>query len=202
MTTEALDIRIITALPSEAKPINHHLGLARNQHVDAFSLFDNQQIKLIISGIGSAAATDVITWFETHYPSTPQTRWLNIGIAGHATRPLGDAVLVQRAFNQLGQQLEVSTPVDPPCDPIDLLTVEHPLPDYPDERIYDMEAYHFFDKLRQATPGTVQALKVISDNRDSPIEHISGKLVRELIRNQLDKLDAILAYWSSQLDRA
>ena len=48
-------INILTALPCEAKPLIHHYRLNGRQ-VHGFRIYENSDMRLIVSGIGKVAA--------------------------------------------------------------------------------------------------------------------------------------------------
>ena len=80
-----------------------------------------------------------------------------MGIAGHKTAPLGEALWVQKAVDTA-----TDTPffpalaIPPPCDGSDLQTVDLPRADYPADTLFDMEG-SAFSKLHSALTGRTLA---------------------------------------------
>jgi nucleoside phosphorylase len=196
MRPHSPDIRIITALPAEAKPINHHFSLQRDNRITAFPLFRNEELMLVVSGVGQQAAAAATQWLHGHSPPRHNSLWINIGIAGHATRELGQAILADRVCNDQGADISIATPAVPAFARATVVTVAQPTADYPDDRIYDMEAFGFISVAsRLLPPGAGQCLKIISDNRDNPMRSISAKLVSGLISDQIDTLVELIEHW-------
>ena len=189
------DTRIIVALPAEAKPVNRHFGLVRDNKVETYPLYRGEGVSLIVSGVGCEAAAEATRWFCDYLPVTAETRWINIGIAGHPALPIGEALLVHTVSNTTGgDRINIALPRCLPCDTAPLVSRNEPEMDYPEEALFDMEGYGFLSAAQEASlPGQAQCLKVISDNRQNPVEKINAKLVHELIEQRLGTLGALIS---------
>jgi len=76
-----------------------------------------------------------------------------------------------------------------------ILSVSAPSNDYPGGAAIDMESYAFFNAaLRFSDSELVQALKVISDNRSSGIEHLNAAKLTDLM---LAKNSEVMAFIKS-----
>jgi adenosylhomocysteine nucleosidase len=189
------DTRIVVALPAEAKPVYRHFGLVRDNRAEHYPLYRSGEVTLIVTGIGSEAAADATRWLCDYQPVSDQTRWINLGIAGHPALPIGEALLAHTVSNaEGGEQICIDLPHCRPCDTAPLITRNKPELEYSAEALFDMEAYGFLSAvLETSLPGQAQCLKIISDNRENPVKRINAKLVQELIEQRLGTLGALIS---------
>ena len=189
------DTRIVVALPAEAKPVNRHFGLVRDNRAEDYPLYRSEAVMLIVTGIGSEAAAEATRWLCNYQPVSDQTRWINLGIAGHPALPIGEALLAHTVSNAEGGELiRIELPRCRPCDTAPLVTRSRPELEYSAEALFDMEAYGFLRAALEASPpGQAQCLKIISDNLQNPVERINAKLVQELIGQRLGTLGALIS---------
>jgi len=187
-------IRLIVALPAEAKPVNRHFGLQRDNRVAAYPLYRNDPITLVVCGPGKQQAAGAVTWLEAQHPSQGDAIWINLGIAGHRSAPIGAPLLAATVSDEIdGACLSAHPPGGAEYQEAPLISVERPRFDYPKEALFDMEGYGFFQAARTIAPiKQVQCLKVVSDNPDHPAQNINGKMVRQLIADNLDTLQALI----------
>ena len=89
-------INLVVALPAEARPLIKHYSLNRQQAHDAFPLYRNERMALVVCGPGKIAAATATTWLAELIPGKQRAAWLNIGVAGHATHDIGTGLLVNR----------------------------------------------------------------------------------------------------------
>ena len=192
---------LIAALPAEARPVKYRFGLQRDQGALEFPLYRNGTLSLVISGVGGQAARSAVCWLSARPETRSNGIWVNLGIAGHPTRPLGQAVLAAEIEDGTsGRRWRTSLPADPPCDSDRLITLPEPKADYDCDALYDMEASGFYPAARHfAGAGRVHCLKVISDNRQQSNRHINGKMVSRLIAEQLDVLERLIRQLETNL---
>jgi nucleoside phosphorylase len=181
---------MVVALPAEARPLNHHFGLTRDNSLSAFPLYRNANLALAISGVGRESACRAVVGLHAHIRPPQACGWLNIGIAGHPSRPIGQAVLAREIQDDTDARCWFPLlPTTSGWDSDLLISRSEPEADYPQEALYDMEAAGFFQAAsRFAPPGLIHALKIISDNREHPVTELNGKQVSRLIREQLDSV--------------
>lgn len=192
-------INLLVALPAEAKPLIAHFGLQRQQPDGGFPLYSAGNITLVRSGVGRAAAAAATRFLTAQTSVTRSAAWLNIGVAGHASRPLGSPILARSVQDAVTQELwELEPGFTPPCDSEQLITLEVPEFDYSRTAAFDMEAAGFIATIKALQP-TVPAhcFKVISDNRLNPANGINGRLVRQLITAQIDTIERLLQLLTS-----
>ena len=190
-------ISILVALNSEAKPLidyfslkksslgpyGYYLGTSdvtkRGGHNTAGAC---EAIELVVSGIGALAMASAVGWLAGVNPV--KRVWLNLGIAGHASKKIGEIVLVHGCADAVHTKAHY-----PPLvakwshETAACLSYNAPCTDYPGDAAVDMEAHSFFTSgLRFSSAEFVQSLKVISDNQDSSIDDLDAKKVEALIK--------------------
>lgn len=192
-------LHLLCALHCEAKPWIDHFRLQRQPQLSGFECYRNQQVWLVISGIGGLSMAAASAWLAGQ--QTRPALWLNVGIAGHAEAEPGQLFVLNKvsAANQQNRyyppQLLRRGPPGQAC-----LSIDQEQSDYPEHELLDMEAWAFQHIARRfQSAELVQALKVVSDNRlNSPTRdkaHISHLIATALPA----ALDAI-KQWQSLLE--
>lgn len=176
-------LNILVALPSEARPINHLLGLQRLQPDGDLPLYGREDIVLVLTGHGMQAAEAGVRYLQQRNHNK-HACWLNIGIAGHAELPLGQALIASKVMAPAAEKSwKMDQPLDLPCMEGRIQTVSQPVSDYPDQAAYDMEAAGFVSTALEFAPiAKIHVLKIVSDNPDNPSHGINAKMVRTLIQ--------------------
>ncbi|RUM95037.1 MAG: hypothetical protein DSZ28_00110 [Thiothrix sp.] len=187
-------IRIVVALPAEAKPVISRFRLERIPLDDGFPVYRNKDVSLIISGVGKKNSAAAVRQLQAFSRSMIKASWINFGIAGHPVRALGEGFLARRVIDavtadnwtvRMGELFSFETD--------ELLTVDVPDFGYKYPYAIDMEAAGYFPEAQALTDaGRVHCLKVVSDNRVSPAKRINKKMVSRLIEDKLDLFVAIL----------
>jgi len=189
----ATPICLVTALPAEARPVNDRYGLIRDNKLSQLPLYKNGNMTLVVSGVGINAAYDA-TCRLAEMPATARASWINLGVAGHPSRAVGDVVLASEILDgddKGGWQATI--PFEPPCATDRLTTLSGPDTNYRRMTLCDMEAAGFYAAaLQYAPPERIFCLKVISDNRLHPASGINAKMVSRLIADRLSILDRLL----------
>lgn len=76
-------ITFFTALYSEAKGLIEHLNLKQNSEENLYQLFEGEQTRLVITGVGMISAATAAARHFANYPSTSaQDLVINFGVAG------------------------------------------------------------------------------------------------------------------------
>lgn len=187
-------INLVVALPCEAQPIIKYFKLRKTGHAKAFTVYSNENIRLIISGVGklfSGAATAYL--YALSDPLQPQA-WLNIGIAGHHGAEIGAGLLAHKVtdsatahcfypgliFEGVGATAEI-------------LTVDQLERDFRKNVIYEMEAAGFYAvAARFSSCELIHCYKVVSDNLQSGCTGIDKQFVSHLVTDQLDAIEALV----------
>ena len=172
---------IHTALHAEARAVIATFNLKRRHQEHSFACFANGDIWLVESGTGKTNAASAVGWLSA-IASADNPVWLNIGMAGHARHDVGTLWLAHRIEDQVKEHrwyppmLVKNLPMSE-----NLLTVEQPVSDYPDDAMVDMEASGFFTAASRFTClELIQSLKVISDNRQHPPTRMKSKNIEAL----------------------
>jgi len=79
-------ITLITALYPEAKPLIQTLKLKQNPAESRYTLFERENVRLIITGSGMIPAAACVAGHFTKYPPADCDLAVNIGIAGYCPR--------------------------------------------------------------------------------------------------------------------
>jgi hypothetical protein len=188
-------INLICALPAEAKSIASRLGLARVQPDRGFAHYRGGAVSLLVTGPGKINAAAGTAFLGALGDRRHEAVWVNLGVAGHAERSVGAVLLANRVTDASSGQVWYPNLLQvPPCGTDSLLTLERPDASYPHAGMVDMEASGFFPTAcRFSGIELVQVLKVVSDNRRSPVRGLSGKQVRALMGNAVEPLGSLIA---------
>ena len=188
-------IHIVTALPSEAKPLIQHYRLKGHSAENGFRLYENDIIRLIISGIGKCAAAAACAYLQGLEPKGKHI-WLNFGIAGHNTLSIGEAILAHKVIDAATNAVWYPPLLfTPPCETAVVISVDQPKTSYIASIACDMEASGFYATAsRFNSSELIHVFKVISDNSSHPAQQISNKLVQKIIEERLDILDKFIQH--------
>ncbi|GHA01605.1 hypothetical protein GCM10008090_08450 [Arenicella chitinivorans] len=172
---------MLFALSCEARPWIDALKLNKVP-VRPYDLYTKDNIEVVITGIGSESMATAIGWVAGRNPG-PRV-WLNVGTAGHATRELGELLLVHGcAASEKGRAHypPLVAAWDGATDAV--LCVDHVSDHYPGGAAVDMESMAFFNAaLRFSDSELVQSIKVVSDNERTGVEHLNPKRITELMQ--------------------
>ncbi len=182
---------IATALHCEAGPLIERYRLKRRLDISAYQYYQGEGMALIVSGIGKVAMAGAVAYAQAQQRANHPSIWLNIGIAGHPRLPVGEARVIHKIGDESGRCWYPPLVAKPPCATDAVLTVTKPLPHYPGNVLYDMEASAFYETaVRFVTGELVQSFKVVSDNLENPAGKLKKQQVSDLIAAQLASLEA------------
>jgi len=187
-------INIVTALQCEARPLIEHYKLRGNARHSAFRCYQNDEMQLIVSGIGKLAAATATTYLAASESGTTSSAWLNLGIAGHADKAIGKPLLAHKLIDSASEQQWFPGIVMPiTCDSETLITVDKPEQAYRKEMMVDMEASGFYASAsRFQSCELIHSLKVISDNQLYSSEQITEKSTSAIIHDNIATIDSII----------
>ncbi|MEQ8938885.1 MAG: hypothetical protein RLT30_09310, partial [Gammaproteobacteria bacterium] len=154
----------------------------------------DNHVSLVITGVGKSLAAAAVSYHHACCNTSPADVWLNIGIAGHADLPLGEACLVNKITDAAsGATWYPQVLFDAPCPVLPLRTLDTPSEDY-QPILYDMEAAGFYALAsRLGTSELIHCLKIVSDNAQSHSGNVKAKLVKGYIESQLATMDRIVS---------
>src|SRR3990167_5887762 len=185
----------VVALLPEAKPLIERYQLTLNSSRGKFKVYSGApKTFLIISGVGRAKVMEAVRFLYEYAGGIRNSVWLNVGIAGHSSYPVGTAVLAHKMVDQASQESWYPPiPFGAPCSTDCVITVNRPETNYAEPFVYDMEASGFCKAAMQfSTAELVHCFKVISDNQSSPAKQVSKALTERLIQNHLGTLDSVV----------
>lgn len=176
---------IVIALISEAKPLIDHFKLKACTSKFSFSLYRNDTIHLIVSGIGKVNAALAVSCLQNEMEGFPAA-WLNVGIAGHRSMAIDTGVIAHQVVDAGTTHTYYPTLLVPFGKTHTLCTVDRPETSFPDDYVYEMEASGFMQAaLKCSTSELVHCYKIISDNRHMSIS-FTAQEVRKTIENHLE----------------
>lgn len=194
-TTAQATTLYVVALSHEAKPLYEKLQAKLLVAKHGFKLYaveheksDFRDAAILVTGSGSNAMSSGLTWAQQFLPKV--RAFLNVGIAGHGSLPLGEIFLVSKVSDDCTGKSFYPHPIVKKHRELpfsDLLTVAKPSDCYQADLAYDMEASAFFETGRRfLNAEAVQSIKVVSDNADSDFTQLTPQSVVELIAKQSD----------------
>lgn len=195
-----LAINFVVAHGHEARPFIDYYGLQKDRQHTGYTVFENNQIRLILSGqgrINAAAATAYLGGISSK--DAGPILWVNAGIAGHPNHRVGSLWRVNKITDEysgrsiypvrLRHANRNHTDI-PGCG---LITVAAPASKYAECALVDMEAAGFFQTaVRFATLETIASFKVVSDNLQQPLSEINRAQVADMITAQVSTIDTYL----------
>ncbi|MEE8321559.1 MAG: hypothetical protein V3R68_06955 [Gammaproteobacteria bacterium] len=188
-------IHLICALKCEGRPLIQQYGLKQHGNAGRMTTYvsNKNDLSLTITGTGKDNAAVGTGYAHDRFKARSQDAWLNIGIAGHASIDVGQAVLAHRIQDSGSDRVWYPQIVfEPPCRTAELLTLDTPYNNYAD-KLYDMEAAGFYMAAsRYAGTKLIHSLKIISDNAAHPVHDHAASFVEGLIRDRLEIVDCLL----------
>ena len=92
-------MNLITAFLQEAKPVIELLNLKKVEVPSPFKLYKGEIHNLVISGPGEENTTQAVSFLHGYLPSL-FTPWLNIGLAGHGSEKIENALQVVKCIDE------------------------------------------------------------------------------------------------------
>jgi adenosylhomocysteine nucleosidase len=187
-------VRLVVALPAEAKPIVAHYRLKRCMDEHAFPVYRRDAIALLVSGVGKAAAAAAVAYGHAVFGRRTDAVWLNAGIAGHSAHPVGASFVAHKIVDgDTGKSWYPVLCFPAPCPSLPLHTVSRPEHGYGEDALYDMEASAFFETAaRFGTGELIHCLKTVSDNRRETVHEIDAGKAARCVERSLEPLDVLL----------
>lgn len=192
----ASSINLVTALPAEAKPIASRFGLERVSADRGFPVYRHQHTTLIVSAPGKINSAAATAYLGAVGGCAKDAIWVNIGVAGHAERQVGEVLLAHSITDAgSGRCWHPAQRMDGHCPSDSLVTLDRPDLSYGRNAMVDMEAAGFYPTACRFSPvELVQTLKVVSDNRSETARGLSAKQVRRLLEGSLDTLETLIEH--------
>ncbi|MDH3377688.1 MAG: hypothetical protein OEQ39_12120 [Gammaproteobacteria bacterium] len=185
-------MHFVVALLAEARPLIDRFVLrACGQH-RAFTVFSSADggTHLIVSGIGKVRAAAATAYLHAATGANPHNAWLNIGIAGHASRPLGTVVRSSRITDAAtGCSWYPPQVIKSDCAGAEVICVDRVEESYHGEAVYDMESAGFYPTAaRFSNAEVVQCCKIVSDNLAKPAQRLRAADVESIIASRIPEI--------------
>jgi len=187
-------IRLVVALAREARPLIARYQLEATDSGGAFRTFRREEVSLVISGPGKEAAAAATRYLHSFCGGGRDRAWINVGIGGHPTYPVGQAILAHKIVDSSTTGTFYPPLVIPrSCLTGEVLTVEKPEDRYEREAVYEMEAAGFYrEATRFSTAELVQVVKIVSDNRELSWKRLSASSIEDLVGARLEEISTVI----------
>ena len=187
-------LSIMVALNCEAKPWVDLYKLKKVINTP-FELYAREgvEIEIVVTGIGASAMSTAIGWLAGINRQRSRA-WLNLGIAGHAEKPLGELVRVH-AFIDASDLKHYYPPLTAACKNQSeaLLSVNAPTSTYPESAMVDMEGLAFYRSACMFSDSElIASLKVVSDNQENSFEGLNAAKITALMQPHTDAVDKLI----------
>ncbi|MFT7860321.1 MAG: hypothetical protein ABXS93_05215 [Sulfurimonas sp.] len=172
-------IYIVTALKSEAQAFVDKYKLQRAK-LKNYTLFFNEELKVIVSGIGVDNARLATQTLINYYDITDADRYLNIGVCGaDKSHEIGELLKFGTLYYE-GIEYNFGAGKPLTCVDEEIAHGEH--------EAVDMESFGFYDAVRHNPAIKNFAIyKVVSDHFEP--HTLNKDMVKSLIFKQLDNLE-------------
>ncbi|MCB0333203.1 MAG: hypothetical protein KDD55_06860 [Bdellovibrionales bacterium] len=188
---------IQTALRCEAEPFIQHYKLVQDDAVLPYKFFRGETTALLISGVGQEKAEAATEWIFSLLSPSLIDLYVNLGIAGSVTHPIGTPVVCTTILNaETKEQFQLHSPSDLKLPQGTLETHLTPVGSSEcllnQDSLVDMEAYFCLRAASQFLPlEKIQVIKVVSDalsDKKPTKEHVT-----QLLRGALPDIETYLA---------
>ena len=123
----------------------------------------------IVSGMGANKMIQAVQWGNNLFQQQNKISWINLGIAGHKSLPVGTAVLINQAsLSNNTEILDTQTKIKHHFESKSILSILQENTGYKDDYLFDMEAHAFLKETSTLSSlKQCQSIKVISDNSET-----------------------------------
>ncbi len=175
---------IVVALKPEAQAIVEKFKLKKSK-VDSYTLFTNDEIKLIISGIGIENARLATQTLINYFDICDEDVYINIGICGAShSYAIGELIECGGVFYD---GLEYSIDTQKPL----ICCVREAVSDDGEKDLVDMESYGFFDAvMHNPAIKEFHIYKVVSDHFEP--EKVTKEQTKELMADALKGANSVI----------
>ena len=187
-------VNLVVALKSEAYPLINHFQLKKqNSRSTHFPIYRNNHLALIVSGIGKENSRNSVDFLAGVQQFNNATAWLNIGIAGHGSRNVGEGYLANAIEDRTTGKMHYPPVIrEFNCTTGKVTTVNEVESQYLEDTGYDMEAFGFYSAaVKQSTVEIVHCYKVVSDNKENSTLSLTRQDVSNLINTQIHVIEQI-----------
>jgi len=174
---------IVTALKPEAQAFVDYYKLKKSK-LASYTLFENSDIKLIISGMGVENARLATQTLINHYDITDDDRYINAGVCA-ASHKYKITTLIECGgiiYKELSYVFDTSKPM--------ITCVDKPL-DKECCELVDMESFGFYDAvIHNPAIKKFHILKVVSDHFEP--KNVTKELAKSLLFAKMETIKDII----------
>ena len=194
--------RFVIACENEAIGIiNYYKLVPFIPNKSLFKCYKNNEenIWLVISGIGNINAAAGVIFLKTNSPENMQNIWINIGIAGHSDAPIGSIHNIKKVINSNNKK-EIhytNSIINDETNILAAYNVDETEREFKEKSfVYEMETVGFMRMVEKfCERELICILKIVSDNKGNK-SHNFKLLAKNLIEKNLYKIDNILKKYS------
>ena len=186
-------LRFAVALPCEASPIIGKYRLEPATGDYPFRIYHDRDLLrwLIVTGVGRHSAAMATAYLAGMSAASRAVAWLNVGVAGHATIPLGEARAVHKITDVMLGSVYYPPAIFEGLKTEALVTMSEPEESLAPRMLVDMEASGFYaSAITFSSLELVHCLKVVSDHGVKAGERFSKAAVTLHIEKQLAAIEA------------
>ena len=190
-------INIVIALKMEAMPIISRLSL-KQMASKPYCVYRNRNIQLIVSGPGAHKAYAATSYLHAYSEPGVPAYWINLGIGGHRYLPVGCAVRAAEVSDVSARlHFTPSLACTWPSYKKPIISVAEAEQHYPEDAVYDMEAYGMLAAAaKMARMHRIQVVKIISDNSMHSAKRLRSENVKQLVLGHCEPI----VEWLQQLE--
>ncbi|NKB35457.1 MAG: hypothetical protein GKR91_20345 [Pseudomonadales bacterium] len=180
------DINLVIAHKLEAELLINWFELELDES-NEFRIYRNSAgMQAIVAGMGVDRAKAGTEYLGDRDAQSERSRaWLNIGIAGHQSAKIGSCLSAHKITHRSSGSTRFPALVFTNIATTEVVTVDEPEIEYPEDVAYEMEAAGFWDgALKYSTLELVQCLKIISDNKEHSTEKVTKDSILALMASK------------------
>ncbi|CAM0497211.1 nucleoside phosphorylase [Thermoanaerobacter kivui] len=187
---------IATALYIEAKPIIEYYDLKKDVENRYFQVFKNEEITLIVTGIGKINSSIAVSHAATKYSCDFDDYIINIGICGSkdSNDKLGSIYLINKIIdNETKKNYIPDVLINHFFEESDIETFNYVVNDATlmSAKLCDMEASGFYQAAsKYFETHRIYLLKIVSDNVS--LSAVSKETVYNLIKNTIEEISKFI----------
>lgn len=190
-------VNLVVAHAIEAKPLIDVFRLRRQLAATPYPIYSSEEgIRLIVSGLGrqaAAAATAHLGQWQAQQTGA-MAGWLNVGIAGHQKLEIGAGVLAHKIIERESAACFYPSQMFSGFDTGDVISVDAPELNYPENAAYEMEASGFYaSAMGFASAELAQVYKIVSDNPSNSVAKLDARFVTECMSGQIDQIQRLVS---------
>lgn len=172
---------IVMALKSEAQALVERYKLHKSKLRD-YTLFENEKMRLIISGVGVENAMRATQTLIDFYDISDEDIYINLGICG-ATKEYAIGALVEVGSLIYQEKEYIIHPyLEPQLHCVDIEQIDAT------SELVDMESFGFYDAVRHSSAiKNFHIYKVVSDHFEP--QSVTKDGTKKLIDNVLEQLE-------------